>query len=142
MDRAVLEPFGAIPARLATTFGRTLQGPAVNDHSARRGGSALAKPDERTLVGDELGVDPPPGSLVNGMPRREIVGHIPPLEPVEQLPKGVLALGACAHQRQLGDEEGPFAIEDISRGEVQRGVLYTIWIHPPHQKCIAGSSRT
>jgi len=128
VDRATLTALGPIPTRPGAAFGRALEGAAIQNHRRGLGGSAVAEPDQFAQVGDDRAEDvrhePAPGLLVDRLPGRQIVRHVPPLEPspgteaqpVEEFAQRVLALrGVLAHERQVRGEEGPFVIGDVGR---------------------------
>jgi hypothetical protein len=72
---------------------------------------------------EATGVRPPPGLLVDDVPRRQVVGHHPPLhagaddeaQPVEDLAQAMLPLGgSLVHQRQIGDDESPLVVGHVA----------------------------
>lgn len=68
-----------------TALGRALQGAAVQDDCGGLGGTSLAQSDQFPQVGDDgfehLGGNPAAGLVVDGMPGRQVMRHVAPLEP-------------------------------------------------------------
>lgn len=103
-----------------------MQGPAIEDDRTGLDRAALADPDQVPQIGnnrqEDVGVDPAPGLLVDGLPRRQVVRHAAPLQaragdeaqPVEALAQRMVTLRrVLAHERQVGREKGPLLIGDI-----------------------------
>jgi hypothetical protein len=72
---------------------------------------------------EAAGGQPAAGLLVDHLPRREVLGHIPPRrasaddsqEGIEDVPEAVLALaGVLGQEAEIGDDESPFGVGDIA----------------------------
>ena len=112
---------------------------------AAEGSDALAfrKPQQHAQIVDHLledaRIDPSLCLLVDGLPRRQVVGHVSPRragahdpsQGVEDLAKVVIALGCVlSDERQIRSDERPLLVGNIAR----------VWFSSSHAEMLSSPS--
>jgi hypothetical protein len=119
--------FGWITTRSRATLRGRLQGSTLQDCRRWLGRSPVGHPQQFTQVDppgvQHPGLEPPLALLLDGVPRRHIMGHQAPRcpradnppKPIINFAPAVFALrGVFGHEGQIGGYKGPFVIPDVA----------------------------